>query len=433
MALIKTVAVIGAGPAGAIAVDALAQEKAFDVIRVFERREEAGGCWFALLSYIQKRFTKHPLRLQDPPGHEQQLPDLAKIAERTADTPLSPPPSLPATVPGSNQYRFSDTSIYPHLETNIDAAAMSFSQEPMPAIRSDWSIQNHGPDTPFRHWSVVQQYIASLLTRSNYASLVSYSTTVEHVQKSPQTGLWTLTLRKPLPGTGTDYWWSETFDAVVVASGHYIVPFIPFHAGLAEFAAAYPGTVTHSKSFRDPQSYAGKKVVVVGASISGPDIASSIAPVVAPPLYSIVRGKYHPYFFDYAFQHPKIERHPPIARFDSSEGKKAVVLEDGTRIEDVDAVIFGTGYSWTLPFLPSVEVRNNRVPGLYQHVFWREDPTLCFVGAVSYLLFAARTAADFTCNHSSQPGSPSRSSSGKRSSRRAFSPVASRFRRLLSS
>jgi cation diffusion facilitator CzcD-associated flavoprotein CzcO len=41
----KRVAVIGAGPAGLITIDALAQEKAFDVIRVFERREGPGGCW----------------------------------------------------------------------------------------------------------------------------------------------------------------------------------------------------------------------------------------------------------------------------------------------------------------------------------------------------------------------------------------------------
>lgn len=45
MASIKRVAVIGTGPAGAIAIDALAQEKTFDVIRVFERREAPGGCW----------------------------------------------------------------------------------------------------------------------------------------------------------------------------------------------------------------------------------------------------------------------------------------------------------------------------------------------------------------------------------------------------
>lgn len=43
---VKRVAVIGAGPAGAIAVDALAQEGVFDVIRVFERREKVGGCWY---------------------------------------------------------------------------------------------------------------------------------------------------------------------------------------------------------------------------------------------------------------------------------------------------------------------------------------------------------------------------------------------------
>lgn len=45
MGTVKRVAVIGAGPAGAITIDALAKEEAFDVIRVFERREAAGGCW----------------------------------------------------------------------------------------------------------------------------------------------------------------------------------------------------------------------------------------------------------------------------------------------------------------------------------------------------------------------------------------------------
>lgn len=43
---VNRIAVIGAGPAGAIAVDALAQEKCFEVIRVFERREGSGGCWW---------------------------------------------------------------------------------------------------------------------------------------------------------------------------------------------------------------------------------------------------------------------------------------------------------------------------------------------------------------------------------------------------
>ena len=41
----KSVAVIGAGPAGAIATDALVKEQAFETIRVFDRRPVIGGVW----------------------------------------------------------------------------------------------------------------------------------------------------------------------------------------------------------------------------------------------------------------------------------------------------------------------------------------------------------------------------------------------------
>ena len=42
---VKRVAVIGAGPSGAIVTDALAKEQAFDTIRVFDRRGAIGGTW----------------------------------------------------------------------------------------------------------------------------------------------------------------------------------------------------------------------------------------------------------------------------------------------------------------------------------------------------------------------------------------------------
>jgi hypothetical protein len=60
-----------------------------------------------------------------------------------------------------------------------------------------------------------------------------------------------------------------------------------------------------------------------------------------------------------------------------------VYFADGNSVKDVDNIIFGTGYSWTLPFLPDVEIRNNRVPNLYQHIVYQKDPTLLFVGAVA--------------------------------------------------
>jgi thioredoxin reductase len=325
-------------------------------------------------------------RVEDPKGHVQQLPDLDAIAKRTPDNSLPIPFTLPTTTPHNTQYRFSDTSIYPTLETNIDAFAMSFSKEPFPKERSVLNVRRHGKESPFRHWQVVRDYIQGLLKRNSYEECVSYNTTVELVHKDGDTGKWTMTLRKPTDNS-LDQWWTESFDAVVVAAGHYSVPFIPATPGLAEFSKNFPGSVEHSKSWRKPEHYRGKRVVVVGASISGADISFATADYAETPLHSVVRGRYHPYFFDFAFQHPNIKRHPPISHVTSDRvtNERTVHFENGTKLENVDHIIFGTGYTWTLHFLPELAatIRNNRLPNLYQHIFWRSDPTLCFVGAIA--------------------------------------------------
>ncbi|WAO92682.1 Hypothetical protein NCS54_01020000 [Fusarium falciforme] len=354
---VKRVAVIGAGPAGAIAVDALAQEKTFDLIRVFERREGPGGCWIGDKS--------------QPPT----ISNLSQLADRTADAPLAIPEKLPAYAPKSSQPRYEESSIYPYLETNVASVTMEFTQESIPEIRSEWSIGIHGPDTPFRTWKVIRDYIAGLLQRNNYEDLVSYSTTVEHVEKVGDE--WKVVLRKE--GNEKDYWWTEWFDAVVVASGHYWVPYIPPIDGLDQFEKSRPGSVLHSKHFRGRDYFKGKRVVTVGASVSAADIAVDLVGTAKSPVHSITIGHtVNVYFGDGAFSHPKIKKHPSISKVTG----RTVHLIDGTSILDVDHIIFGTGYSWTLPFLPSVPVRNNRVPGIYQHVVWNQDPTLLFVGAV---------------------------------------------------
>ncbi|CAG7958203.1 unnamed protein product [Penicillium salamii] len=363
----KSVAVIGAGPGGAITVDALAQEKAFDVIRVFDRQEHAGGCWVS--------------REEEPPRSF----DFDALSARTADAPLQIPEKLPCWTPVSFQDRFMDSPVYPGLETNVDAGAMSFSQEVIPTVRSQWSIERHGEDTPFRHHTVIRKFIEDLFYRKGYQDLVQYNTTVERAIKDPQTQKWVLTLRRTEDhnGTRSDYWWSEEFDAVVVATGHYAVPWIPAIAGLQEFAERYPGSVIHTKQYRGPEKYSGKKVITVGASVSAADTAVSLVDSAQTPVIAVVRGRYNTYFGDLAFQHPRIQRRTPISHITSDDqGERTVHFEDGTAETGVDHIIFGTGFSWTLPFLPQVATRNNRVPDLYQHVFYRHDPTLAFVGAV---------------------------------------------------
>ncbi|KAL2831262.1 hypothetical protein BJY01DRAFT_226758 [Aspergillus pseudoustus] len=366
----KRVAIIGAGPSGAIAVDALVQEGVFDVVRVFERQERAGGNW-----------VSRP--------NERAIPlDIDALSSRTADSPIPIPAILPAYTPPVSTHRYTDSHIYPGLHTNVDASVMSYSREAIPEVRSEWSVKLHGPDTPFRHHEVVCRYIDDLLNRNGYQDLVQYNTTVERAVKDPQTDSWVLTLRRAAGAADAegekkeDYWWTESFDAVVVASGKYHVPYVPDIPGLKEFAARYPGAVEHAKQYRGPVKYKGKKVVTIGASVSAADTAVSLINTAQSPIYAVVRGKYNVYFGDHAFAHPSIERRAPISRIESENGARTVHLEDGTLITDVDHLILGTGFSWTLPFLPDLEIRNNRVPGLYLHVFHERDPGLVFLGAV---------------------------------------------------
>lgn len=233
----KRVAVIGAGPSGAIAVEALVQEKTFDVVRVFERQEKAGGCWI--------------YRENEP----QQPLDFDKLSTRTADGPIDIPTDLPCHAPAVQQHRYTDSHVYPTLETNVDASVMSYSQEAIPEIRTEKSLVLHGHDSPFRHHSVIRQYIEDLFNRNGYQDLVEYNTTVERAVK--EGGKWVLTLRRA-GREAYDYWWMETFDALVVASGHYAVPYVPDIPGLKEFAARYPGSVEHTKQYRGPEKYRAK-------------------------------------------------------------------------------------------------------------------------------------------------------------------------------
>jgi hypothetical protein len=271
--------------------------------------------------------------------------------------------------------------VYPYLETNVDSIPMSFSEETIADCASELSISKHGTDTPFRHHSTIRKYVEALVDRNGYDKLISYNTTVELAEKVGNE--WRLILNKDGDVRGEDEWWEERFDAVVVASGHFNVPYIPAIEGLADLERAHPGSVKHSKMFRGRDSFRGKRVVVVGASVSAADIAYDLVGTSSDPVYAVILGhNVNGYFGDVAFQHPGITQKPSISHIITTNGERTVHFIDGTSVRDVDAIIFGTGYSWSLPFLPNVEIRNNRVPGLYQQVVYQKDPSLLFIGAV---------------------------------------------------
>ncbi len=65
----------------------------------------------------------------------------------------------------------------------------------------------------------------------------------------------------------------ERFDGIVVASGRFNRPHRPVIEGLERFA----GEVVHSFHYRGCDAFRGKRVVVLGNSVSGTEIASDLA------------------------------------------------------------------------------------------------------------------------------------------------------------
>src|SRR5687767_347071 len=87
---------------------------------------------------------------------------------------------------------------------------------------------------PFVPHSVARQYIESYFALHGCDRLLELNTTLEDLSAIParnggsEKGLngWKLTLRKFDPVRHVDIWWEERFDAVVLANGHYSVPFV---------------------------------------------------------------------------------------------------------------------------------------------------------------------------------------------------------------
>ncbi|NXH35875.1 FMO5 monooxygenase, partial [Myiagra hebetior] len=207
----------------------------------------------------------------------------------------------------------------------------------------------------------------------------------------------------------------------------------------------FEGWYLHSRDYKSAQPFFGKQVVVVGIGNSGIDIAVELSHAAKQVFLSTRRGSWvlhrvgdsgYPSDFSYIsrftgllhtllppnvinfflerklnarFDHtlyglkPKhrvFDQHPTINddlpnRIISGRVRvkpniqefteRSAIFEDGTR-EDIDAVVFATGYSFSFPFLEGFKVVENQIP-LYKFMFPPdlEKPTLAFIGLIQPL------------------------------------------------
>ncbi|XP_048207847.1 flavin-containing monooxygenase 5-like [Perognathus longimembris pacificus] len=323
-------------------------------------------------------------------------------------------------------------SIYKSVVINTSKEMMCF---------SDFPIPDHYAN--FMHNSQVLEYFRMYAKEFDLLKYIRFKTTVCSVKKQPDfstSGQWEVVTE--CEGTKQ----VDVFDAVMVCTGHHTDAHLPLDSfpGIDKFQGQY----FHSRDYKNPTRFTGKRVIVIGIGNSGGDLAVEISHTAKQVFLSTRRGAWilnrvgkHGYPFDMQMssrfrlfiskmcgpsvsnsflerqmnqrfdhemfglkpkhralsQHPTVNDELPnriISGLVKVKGnvkeftETAAIFEDGSREDDIDAVIFATGYSFAFPFLKddSVNVVKNKV-SLYKKVFppLLEKPTFAIIGLIQPL------------------------------------------------
>ncbi|CEP61232.1 uncharacterized protein LALA0_S02e09714g [Lachancea lanzarotensis] len=442
MGIIKKVAIIGGGPSGLIAAENLARREGqnWEIVG-FEVRDQLGGVWsdtpgsnlnseqvFQQLQSLDKPaegcVTPANIFQKDSPLVENgRIPNLRPLLATSVRKPMhvKRKPLLRDGIIFSNK-----TGIYDNFMTNAPRQFMDLD------YRNPSQDSRRKDIAPLGDLQQVQKNIKSFTERHQSSKAFRLRTSVEYLDKlSPEK--WVIVAKTWQPEDDHDYWYSETFDAVVIANGHFMCPYVPFYmsatsngdSNVHEFNKSFPDTLTHVRDIdfwyrkRLPLLHKAsvtkkQKIVIVGKSFSAMDILKRLVPLqdASHSLEIIISAKTAPnpdnkanpfYWFDeWLARTTKVTTVCAISHFVEKQGKPALQLEDETVIEDVSAVLFATGYLYTFPFVSNKLLEHyrilmtpdprcpagmpsniSRVTGLYLHTFSIADPTLGFVGISS--------------------------------------------------
>ena len=250
-------------------------------------------------------------------------------------------------------------SMYRYLWSNGPKEGLEF---------ADYSFDEHfgRPIASYPPRAVLFDYIEGRVKKAGVRKWIRFNTAVRHVTYDASSAQFTVTVHD----FADDRTYSEQFDYVVMASGHFSTPNVPSFPGFD----AFNGRVLHAHDFRDAREFAGKDVLLIGTSYSAEDIGSQCWKYGCKSVTISYRTK--PMGFDWP---DNWEERPLLERV---EGHTAY-FKDGTS-KTVDAVILCTGYVHHFPFLGDdlrLKTNNRLWPlGLYNGVVWEKNPQLFYLG-----------------------------------------------------
>ncbi|KAH8678165.1 flavin monooxygenase-like protein [Xylariales sp. PMI_506] len=144
------------------------------------------------------------------------------------------------------------TSVLPTTVINISKERGCFTDFPFPE-----NMPSHCTS------SDVQKYLEDYVTHFDLTAHFQLNTIVNKVNFEEKTGNWKLTIEGSEP---------QYFDKVVIATGINHKPHVPGLKG----ADVFVGQCLHSRGFKRPEVFKGKKVLVVGLGNTGADTAAAL-------------------------------------------------------------------------------------------------------------------------------------------------------------
>jgi cation diffusion facilitator CzcD-associated flavoprotein CzcO len=306
------------------------------------------------------------------------------------------------------------SSAYKRLYINTSRERMAYSDFPMP---DDYPV--------FPHHSQIAEYFDNYVTHFGFRDRIRFETGVAHAERLAD-GTWSIRL-----DTGE----VKQYDALVVCNGHHWDPRWPEPT----FPGEFHGEAIHAHYYIDNEMFRDKNVLILGMGNSAMDIACEASEVAKKTFLAARRGAYivPKYMFgkplDQIFTSPLVpwsvrqkmvqatlkmmigdmetyglpkpdhrfgEAHPTISGriLDRiSHGTvtpkpniaellgSQVRFTDGS-VEDVDVIVYCTGYKVTFPFFDEdfISAPDNDLP-LFRRVFKPDMNNVFFIGLLQPL------------------------------------------------
>jgi trimethylamine monooxygenase len=250
-------------------------------------------------------------------------------------------------------------SMYRYLWSNGPKEGLEF---------ADYTFKEHfGKDiASYPPRAVLFDYIKGRLEKTNFRDKIRFNTNVRDVRFHHDTNQFEVISRNNQQDTeNTDF-----FDYLVVATGHFSTPNVPYYEGFDSFN----GRILHAHDFRDAREFTSKNILILGTSYSAEDIGSQCWKYGCNSV--TVAHRTAPMGFDWP------ENWQEVPALLKTKGNTAF-FKDGTK-KEIDAIILCTGYKHHFPFLPDdlrLKTANRLATAdLYKGIVWIRNPKLFYLG-----------------------------------------------------